>query len=351
MGRQAGVLTIVLSAHLLKPGSIAIRELPIPAPSEGEILLKVEAALTCGTDLKAYKRGHALIPMPGPFGHEFSGTVAAKGKGTRRFKDGDPIMAVHTAPCMRCSYCGRGLHNLCENIMQSKVLGAYAEYLLLPAHVVKLNTFKKPRGVSPVEAALLEPLSCVLHSVRQAAQKKDTLALVMGAGPMGLLHLMLLRQKGITVAISDPNAGKLRIAKSLGAAYTLAPETLAARTRKIAKDHGGFAFDCLFECTGRPEVWEQSLNHVRRGATVVLFGGLKEGHKVCYDSARLHYDEITLKGVFHFTPKDVQEGMAIINEKSLPLHELITGSYPLRQTEKAFLNLSKGKGIKYAIVP
>ncbi|MDH4233415.1 MAG: alcohol dehydrogenase catalytic domain-containing protein, partial [Nitrospirota bacterium] len=155
----------MLAAILKEPGTIEILDIPVPEPAAGELLVKVKSALTCGTDLKAYLRGHSLIPMPGPFGHEFSGVVAARGKGVRKFNVGDEVMAVHSAPCRSCQFCAKGLFNLCENLMSSKVLGAFSEYILIPKHVVSQNVFKKPDSLGFQEAAFLEPLSCVVHSV------------------------------------------------------------------------------------------------------------------------------------------------------------------------------------------
>ncbi|MBI4691237.1 MAG: alcohol dehydrogenase catalytic domain-containing protein, partial [Nitrospirae bacterium] len=146
---------------LLSPGKLELHEIETPKPVRGEILIKVKAALTCGTDLKAFSRGHHVVPMPGVFGHEFSGIIAGVGRGVKRFKEGDKIMAVHSAPCLRCPYCKKRLYNLCEKIMETKVLGAFAEYILLPEHIVRQNAFYKPKNLTFEEAAFLEPLSCV----------------------------------------------------------------------------------------------------------------------------------------------------------------------------------------------
>jgi len=162
----------LLANVLIKPGYIELREIKIHKPSDGEVLVRIKAALTCGTDLKAFLRGHPLIPMPGVFGHEFSGVVTGVGKGVRRFKEGDAVMAVHTAPCLECIYCKKQLYNLCEKIMHTKVLGAFAEYIVLPSHVVRQNVFHKPKALSFEEAAFLEPLSCVVHSVEPLRIKK-----------------------------------------------------------------------------------------------------------------------------------------------------------------------------------
>lgn len=347
----------MLANILVRPGDISLREIPVPKPSPGEILVRIKAALTCGTDLKAFLRGHPVIPMPGVFGHEFSGTVAEIGKGVKRFSKGDQIMSVHSAPCLQCRYCRKKLHNLCENIMRTKILGAFAEYLLLPAHIVNQNMFHKPESLSFEEAAFLEPLSCVVHGMEPLSIKKGDSALVIGAGPIGLLHLLLLKEKGVSVAMMDINPGKLSIAKKLGAdsAFTSVPPLPSLRKvrgivpTKKSDDFSGF--DYVFECTGMPEVWEASVSYVRRGGTVTLFGGCKSGTTVTYDAGRIHYDEITIRGTFHYTPSDVRKAYGFLCERHIDVISLISGRYPLKHTQKAFENLSKGRGIKYAIIP
>lgn len=333
---------------LAKPGKIELREIRVPNPSGGEILIRIKAALTCGTDLKAFSRGHHVIPMPGVFGHEFSGIVADAGKGVRKFKRGDEIMAVHSAPCLKCGYCKKGLYNLCENIMDTKVLGAFAEYILLPPHIVKQNVFHKPKNLSFKEAAFLEPLSCVVHGMHDLKIKKGDKALIIGAGPIGLLHLLLLKDKGADVIITGLEKKRLALAKKLGASVAVAPDNLANAINKFT---AGLGVDYVFECTGQPDIWQSSVNYVRRGGTVILFGGCKSGTTVTYDTGRLHYDEITLKGVFHFTPDDVRLAYSLLKDRKIKVSKLITGEYQLKDTEKAFLKLTKGKGIKYAIIP
>jgi L-iditol 2-dehydrogenase len=338
----------LLANIIVKPGKIEIREIKNQSPSSGEILIQIRAALTCGTDLKAFKRGHSVIPMPGVFGHEFSGIVAKAGKGVRRFKVGDEIMAVHTAPCLSCRYCQKKIYNLCEKIMDTKVLGAFAEYILLPPHIVKQNVFHKPRNLTFEEAAFLEPLSCVVHGMGSLHIEKNDHALVIGAGPIGLLHLLLLKEKGVSVTVTDKHNNKLKIAKRLGADFVLRPEKVESKTKGITN---GIGYDYVFECTGLPEVWEKSVNYVRKGGTVILFGGCKSNTTVTYDTGRLHYDEITLKGTFHYTPSDVKKAYKLLCEGKLGVSRLISGSYPLKQTQKAFNKLIKGAGIKYAIIP
>lgn len=347
----------MLANILVKPGKIELSEVTTPKPSRGEILVKIEAALTCGTDLKAFLRGHPLMPMPGVFGHEFSGIVARVGRGVSRFKEGNAVMAVHTAPCRKCAFCRKRLYNLCERIMKTKVLGAFAEYILLPSHVIKQNVFHKPKNLPFEEAAFLEPLSCVVHSVESMRIKKGESALIFGAGPIGLLHLLLLKMKSAKVTVADIKKERLQIAENLGADLVVVSDTSDSRVKNITGGiveqgrGGGIGFDYVFECAGMPDVWEDAVNYARRGGTVVLFGGCKSGTTATYDTGKIHYDEITLRGVFHYTPADVKKAYELLCSGKLCVSRLISGRYPLTHTQRVFEKLSNGVGLKYAIVP
>lgn len=338
----------MLAGFLIGPQKIEIREIETPKPAKGEALVKVKAALTCGTDLKAYLRGHPLIPVPGVFGHEFSGVIAETGRGVKKFRAGDEIMSVHTAPCLKCRYCKKERFHLCENIMDSKVLGAFAEYLLVPAHIVEQNMFKKPSALRFEEAAFLEPLSCVVHGINELNIKKNDRILIIGAGPIGLLHLMMAKLKGARVIIAGFEEKRLFLAKELGAEAAVMPHEIADAVREFTK---GLGVDSVIECTGQAEVWESSVNHARRGGTVILFGGCKGGTKVIYDAGRLHYDEITLKGVFHFMPSDVKTAYRLLKEKKIKAAKLVTKTYLLKDISNAFESLAMAEGIKYAIIP
>jgi L-iditol 2-dehydrogenase len=337
----------MIAAHLIKTGLIEFREIPVPDPSEGEVVVKIRAALTCGTDLKAFQRGHPMIPMPGLFGHEFSGIVTQIGKSVRKFKIGDEVMAVHSAPCLKCRYCEKKEFNLCEKIMKTKVLGAFAEYILLPSHIVKQNLLHKPSLLSFEEAAFLEPLACVVSGMRGLEIKKGDKALIIGTGPIGILHLSILKMKGCHVTVTARKKSRLDFAKKMGADEVV---EISGIERAIKKITGGMGFDFVFECTGQLEVWENSVNHTRKGGTVILFGGVKSGTSACFDTHRLHYDAITLRGVFHFTPQDVRTAYKLLSEK-INVLPLISGHYPLKELSTAFEKLSKGEGIKYAIIP
>jgi len=232
--------------------------------------------------------------------------------------------------------------------METKVLGAFAEYILLPRHIVKQNVYRKPSRLSFDAAALLEPLACVVHGLEPLDIKRRDTVLIIGAGPIGLMYVALLKTHGAEVAIVDPHPVRLRTATALGAKLALRKGNASRAVRALTGDMG---FDHVIECTGRPEVWEESVGYLRRGGTLTLFGGCPSGTTVTYDTHRLHYDELHLRGVFHFTPADVKKAYDVLSGRKLRTKEFISGAYPLSDLGKALKQLSEGRGVKYAIIP
>ena len=324
---------------LEEPGCLALRKVRVPEPNPGEVLLRVEAATTCGTDLKAYLRGHPQIPMPGVLGHEYSGTVAAVGSGAP-FAVGDAVMGVHSAPCQECHWCLRGQENLCESIMATKVLGSYAEYLLIPERIARLNLFKKPATLPFEMASLLEPLSCVAQAARVMHSRPEDRVLIIGPGAIGLMFVAALNQIGVRdITIAGRNKERLEVGEALGAT--------PIHLHQVEKN----GFDTVIECTGTIEIWEQSIDYVRRGGTVVLFGGCASGTSVSFETRRVHYDQITLISPFHFGTEAVRTARQWLLNPKMNLEPLVSGYRLLEDGEKTFEDLKAGRGIKYVFKP
>jgi L-iditol 2-dehydrogenase len=326
---------------LQEPGVLELRNLPVPKPGPGEVLVKVKAATTCGTDLKAFLRGHPQIPMPGVFGHEYSGIVAAVGDGAP-FEPGDAVMGVHSAPCQECFWCRHDQENLCESIMSTKVLGSYAEYLLVPARIARLNLFHKPESLSFEVASLLEPLSCVAEAMRQLKVGPQSSVLIIGPGAIGLLFVAALKQLGVKdLMLAGRKESRLKVGTELGAS--------ACSMSNIPT--GNHKYDLVIECTGSVEVWEKSIDFARRGGTVVLFGGCAPGTRVSFETKRIHYDQITLVSPFHFGTKAVQMAREWLLNPEMNLTPLISGERSLDQGKKVFEELKAGIGLKYVFKP
>ena len=337
--------TATMRALILdEPGSLALSRVPIPEPATGEILIQVKAATTCGTDLKAYTRGHPQIPMPGVFGHEYSGVVAAVGE-EAPFAVGDAVMGVHSAPCQTCAWCVRGQENLCESIMATKVLGSYAEYLLIPERIARVNVFPKPASLSFEQASLLEPLSCVAQALELLKIDSSDRVLVIGPGAIGLMFVAALRHLGVDeVVLAGRNRARLKVGEQLGATTTsLTPQP------PLPKGEG--EFDLVIECTGSVEVWERSVSFARRGGTVVLFGGCPAGSTASFDTRHLHYDQITLLSPFHFGTSAVRTARRWLLDPRFDLSPLLSGSRTLEEGVQVFEDLKAGVGIKYVFQP
>ena len=338
-------------AFLLRPRELVMREVEPPHPGPGAVLLQIKCALSCGTDLKAFRRGHPMWPMPTPFGHEFSGVVVEVGDGVDNFKVGDAMMAAPTAPCGNCFYCERGQENLCAQAMEQMLLGAYADFLLVPQHIVRQNAFRKPDDLSFEEAALLEPLSCVVHAQEIAQPQPFESVLIVGAGPFGLLHLLTLRERGVReVAIAGRGEERLKWASALGPDRVIDVRK-GDPSREIATMNAGHGPDLVIECTGQLDGWHDSLARVRRGGRVVLFGGCAPGTTLNVDTRRMHYDNLTLLAPFHFRPRDVKRAYEILAARRLGASAIINARRSLGELAEVFSLLESGSILKCAIVP
>ena len=342
----------MIASLLLEPGRLELRYIEIPEPGPGEVVVKVRTALTCGTDLKAFRRGHPKMKIPGPFGHEFAGDVHAVGKGVSKFKPGDKIMTAPSAPCGNCVYCSKGQENLCTTTMDTMVWGAFAEYVCMPSHIVDNNMYLKPDHLSYEEAAMLEPLSCVVYGMDQVDVRPDDTILIIGAGAIGLLHVMVARALGAErVIVAGKRENRLKLAWAVGADAVIDAESenTFERVKELTQ---GLGADVVIECTGQLAVWEETPDLVRPGGTAILFGGLPPGTRATFDTSRIHYDQITLKGVFHYTRSAVRKAYNLLADKKITVSGLISGSYSLRDLKHVFDNLlQKGNGIKFAILP
>ncbi len=331
-------------ASLIAPKTLIWRDQPVPAPRAGEVLVKIRAALTCGTDLKTYRRGHPKLKY-GPFGHEASGDVVAVGSGVEPWMVGDAVMWVQTAPCDVCALCRNGRHNLCERLFDDVALGAYGDYLLLPRAVVKHNLYAKPPQLSYIEAAFLEPVASVVHgwNVLRDTRKDRAPApnvAILGAGTIGLLHLLYARKLGVAATVIGRGQGRLELAKTLGAHEVLPAETSC----------NGRRFAAVIECAGTPEAWRQAVALTEPGGQVLLFSGLARGVEAVFDATRMHYEELTCVGSFHFTPSDVAAARNAL-VAGLHVRPLISGIEPLSTLQQIFERLDRRDGHKYALVP
>ena len=331
---------------------LQIRDIDIPEIGCSEILVKVKAATTCGTDLKIYQRGYidGVIKMPTVFGHEWAGDIVEVGNGVTWLKKGMRIRAGNSSPCLRCFMCQRGNYNLCEDMMW--LWGAYAEYIKVPARIVTLNTQAIPEHLTYEEAAVTEPLACVLRAVEKARMKLGDVIAIIGVGPIGLLHLLTVKKKGASkVIVSDTIDERLHFAEILGADETInaKQEDTVEKTKKLT---GGYGADVVIEAIGMPATWEQALRMVRKGGTVLEFGGCLPGTEIKVNTEQLHYGETTILGAFHTTPAYFRKALNLIASGAIPVKPLITRKMKLDNINEAFETLTTSRSdIKISIQP
>ena len=339
------------AALFYAPGQVRLEEINIPNIDPDEVLVKVKAALTCGTDRKTYLRGHHLFNPPFVFGHEFAGDIVAVGSKVKKFKPGMRVVAANSAPCNSCYYCKNGEHSLCDSLF-IQLSGAFAEYIKIPGIIVSQNLLVFPETVSYKEAAFLEPLSCVVHGVEESKIKLGDTVAINGAGPIGLIFLQVVKLKGARVIITDMLEERLKLALKFGANKTIniaKVQNPVEEVRKYTEDKRGV--DVAIEAVGLPEVWEQTISMVRKGGTVNLFGGCKRGTKVSIDTSLIHYSQINIKGIFHHTPGHVKRALNLICNKAIDFDSLITDELPLGEISSVIEMMLAHKGIKIAVIP
>jgi L-iditol 2-dehydrogenase len=336
-------------AILRGPRTLDLIDLPVPSPARGEVVVRIRAALTCGTDLKTYRRGHPRLAF-GPFGHEGTGDIASVGEGVDGFTAGQPVVFVPTAGCGRCGACRRGYDNLCETQFDEIALGAYGDFLRLPPRIVRQHLFPKPAGLRYLEAAFLEPLACVVHGwARLGETGKGTVA-VIGLGPIGLLHIQEARRRGLEVIAIGRRPEALERARRAGACDVVGvTEPAAAGDALRAMTAGGP--DLLIECTGAAEIWQAAPSWVAPGGRVLLFGGLPADSRPAFEATRLHYAEIDLVSAFHFQTADVLEALRLLETGAVKPAGLVAGLRPLAGIREVFNDLDRGAGLKFGVLP
>src|SRR5260370_10451625 len=299
------------AAVLYGKEDVKIEKVPIPTLEPGEVLVKVNVALTCGTDLKVYQRGyHArMIVPPALFGHELSGVIEEVGPGVRDFRRGMKVVALNSAPCGACFYCLKHQENLCEDLLFNN--GAYAEYIRIPGRIVETNMLALPDDVSFESAALTEPLACALRGLQETAADIGDIVTVIGAGPLRLMLVRVAKLNGGKVIAVVKRDEQVAAAKHLGADDVVQIDKVESPVDTVIGLTEGRGSDIVIEAVGRPQAWQWAGDMVRLGGVVNFFGGCASGTKVELDTNRLHYFELNLQATFHHTPQTVRRAFAL----------------------------------------
>ncbi len=341
----------MLAAMFYGPLDVRLEQRPIPQPGQGEVLLQVAVATTCGTDVKTYRRGHPLLfrDTPAGFGHEVSGVVALTGEEVVQCREGDAVVVGNSAPCQQCFYCKRGRYSLCEDLLFLN--GAYAEYLLVPERIVRQNLYKLA-GASYVAAALTEPLACALHGIDASEIRQDDTVVILGSGPLGLLLAAVAKLRGTRVIVTGRGTPRLSLAHHFGADVVIdvSGMPLQEQAEAVRKETGRGA-DIVIEAIGMPETWTLATTVARPGGLVNFFGGCPSGTQVTLETRPLHYGELTIKGVFHHTPAYFAQALELIAGHQIDVEALVTACVPLASTLEVLNLLVQKQGVKYALIP
>ncbi len=334
----AGSQPLTMRAAVLRgQEDLRIENVPIPTAGPGELILRVGAALTCGTDLKVYRRGyHAkMLTLDRLFGHELAGTVVQVGDGVTSFTLGDRVLPLNSAPCDACFFCLNHQQNLCDDLLFNN--GAYAEFIRIPARIVEKNTLRISDEISFEHAALTEPLACVLRGLEESNATAGQTAIVLGAGPIGLLFIHAASLLGLHVISVVKRMDQIATARHFGAEQVLrisdVPDPIAAARALTPEGRGA---DIVFEAVATPEAWQWAVQMARKGGLVNLFGGPPGGTSVSLDTNLIHYSDLTLKASFHHTPATARRAFDLITSGRFHAQDFLTGTATIEDLPHVF---------------
>jgi len=342
----------MMAAVLYGKEHLVVEPVAVPQLQAGDILVGVKVALTCGTDVKVFRRGyHArMIVPPAVFGHELAGDIVAIGPGVSKFSVGQRVVAANSAPCEECFFCRRGQQNLCEDLLFNN--GAYAEYIRIPGRIVERNTYEIADHVSYQDAALAEPLACVLRGLEETGVQAGDTVTVIGLGPIGLMFVRIAKIYGARVIAIGRRRMQLDRAVAMGADELISTETAHKPVDTVRRLTGGRGTDIAIEAVGKPETWHWAVDMVRRGGTVNFFGGCPSASRVSLDTNLLHYSEITCKASFHHTPFYIQKALELVANGDITAEHFVNRQEPLANLLEVMRHLMSHNGhLKTAIIP
>jgi L-iditol 2-dehydrogenase len=332
---------------------LEIETVDVPSIGRGDVLVRVRAALTCGTDVKVFRRGyHArMIQPPALFGHELAGDIVALGDTVRGFRLGDRVVAANSAPCSTCYFCRRGQENLCDDLLFNN--GAYAEFIRIPQRIVEKNMLAVPDHVSYQDAALVEPLACVLRGLEETGLRSGDTIAVIGLGPIGMMFVRMAKAVyGARVIAIGRRQTQLDRAKKMGADEVVENCDGADVLGPVRKMTGGHGADVVIEAVGVPEVWQLAIRLLRRGGVVNFFGGCPSGTEIRLDTNLLHYSELTCKASFHHTPALIRKALEVISRGYISAKDFVNRVEPLANLLEVMQHLMSHNGhLKTAIIP
>jgi L-iditol 2-dehydrogenase len=340
----------VKAAILRGRRQLNIEDLPVPSLAPGEVRVRIETALTCGTDLKVWNRGyHArMLRPPCPFGHEFAGIIAEVHPQTSGWREGERVVASNSAPCGQCDCCRRGQENLCDDLLF--VNGAYAESIVLPARIVERNLLRIAPETGFRDAALTEPLACVVQGLADLRLQSGERVLVVGAGPIGLMAAVLARAEGCQVTVVGRGEHRLRAARQLGLPDLVDVTGQDDLEWAVKSSLADPRFDVVFEAVGSPATWAACARLVGKGGRVNWFGGCPADTSITLDTGLIHYSALTLLASFHHTPRAIRRALQHIENGLIRAADFVSDEVKLSDLPAAFSAMVGGnRAVKVAV--
>ena len=330
---------------------IRIEEAPTPTPGPGEVLLRVKGSGVCATDVKILGGAGGLPKdLPTILGHEVAGVIEAMGPGVSGLEIGQRVAVYPIAACGECFYCKQGRHSLCPNEfgLAHGIDGGFAEYVLVPARIVNLGGVLDIGDMPFDLAAMIEPLSCCLSAAEDCATKAGDTVLVIGCGPLGLMHIIVSKALGARVIAADLSGERLAKAGELGADFTINPgkTNIGEEVGKLTE----YGADIVITAVGATKVVEQSFPLVRKGGVFNIFGGTPRGETMTLDPRWLHYGEIILTGTFAASLDTFKRAFEFVRENAGPVSEVISERCGLDDVIDAVERTKKGQALKTIIV-
>lgn len=342
-------------ARLYAPEDLRIEDAPVPEARPGEVVLRVRSCSTCGTDAKIFHHGHHHISLPRVLGHEVAGEIVEVGNGAEGFGVGDRVQVIAAIPCGECFYCRRGQETVCENLesIGYQYDGGFAEFMRVPRKVLDRDGLNRVPDHVPFEAAsLTEPLACVLNGQEIAQVGSGDVVAVLGAGPIGCLHVRLARARGASsIILADVNERRLELSARAQPDIVIdsAKEDAVDAVRKATDGRGA---DVVITATGAGAAQEQALEMAAARGRISLFGGLPRDNSVIrFDSNLVHYRELIVVGAYGSAPRHNRAALELISTGAVEVEDLITHRVPLDRVRDAIDIVTSGEGLKVVVEP
>lgn len=330
---------------------ISLEKVKVPVINDSELLIKINYAGICGTDVRIFN-GTKVIDSPRILGHEFSGIIKEVGTNIKKYNVGDRVTVYPMIACGNCYACNENRTNICINrkTIGYQINGGFAEYIKIPTEAINNgNVIKIPDSVTDIQAAASEPLAAAYNGIMRSNIKPNNTVVIIGGGPIGLLHVQLAKFVGAEkVILSEPIESKRKLAKKLGADFCINPveENIKEKLMNITNGEGA---DRLLVDVGKPNLIENSLSYMKKGGRLVIFAGCPVGSEITIDPNIIHYKEIDFTGSSSSTPDNNRKVLELIAENHIDIDSIITDIYDMKNWKKGFIKKANYEGLKSLI--